>query len=174
MQSPWLPELGAPGYFFCVGYVSPPLLVESWLLLALLWVGLTLKWTDCEDWPWPQCTSFCTRADTMMWNSPQQGLVSAEISLVEQMRSCSAVIWSQPLGTIRNATCALSSVVQLVGHHPAKRKVASSIPSHDKCLGCRFRPQLGHIQETANRYFSHALMFPSLPLSLLCHLSKNK
>ena len=42
---------------------------------------------------------------------------------------------------------ALAGVAQLVGYHPAKRKVASSIPSQGTCLGCKFGPWLGHVQE---------------------------
>ena len=35
----------------CVAYVIPPIVVESWLLLAHIWVGLTLRMAGCEDWP---------------------------------------------------------------------------------------------------------------------------
>lgn len=36
---------------------------------------------DCEDQPPPQCMSCSVGADHMKWNSPQQGLVPASISL---------------------------------------------------------------------------------------------
>ena len=40
---------------------------------------------------------------------------------------------------------ALASVAQLVGQHPAGRKVASSIPDQGTCLGCGFsRGQSAH------------------------------
>ena len=44
---------------------------------------------------------------------------------------------------IENANHTLTGVTQLVGHHPAKRKVPSSIPSQGTCLGCRFGPGQG-------------------------------
>ena len=33
----------------CVGYVGPPVVAESGLLLAHSWVGLTFRLADCED-----------------------------------------------------------------------------------------------------------------------------
>ena len=39
-------------------------------------------------------------------------------------------------------------VAQLVGHCPAKRKVAGLIPG--TCIGCGFDPWSGCIQEAAN------------------------
>ena len=44
---------------------------------------------------------------------------------------------------IENANHTLTGVTQLVGHHPAKRKVPSSIPSQGTCLGCSFGPGQG-------------------------------
>ena len=58
---------------------------------------------------------------------------------------------------------ALTGVAQLVGHHPARQKAASSIPQWGTCLGCGFSPWRGHIQEAANQCFSPPLSL-SLPL----------
>lgn len=46
-----------------VYYVSPPIVVESWLLLAPPWLGLSLRLAGCMDWPWPQCMSCYIGAD---------------------------------------------------------------------------------------------------------------
>ena len=64
-----------------VGYVDPPVLIECWLLLGLLCMGVTLWLADCEDQIWPQCMSCCVGADHTKQNLPQQSLVPAEISL---------------------------------------------------------------------------------------------
>lgn len=42
-----------------VGYASPFVVVESWLLLAWLCMGPMLSLASCEDWPWPQCMGCC-------------------------------------------------------------------------------------------------------------------
>ena len=39
------------------------------------------------------------------------------------------------LNLLEIAKCALTGVAQLVGHRPAKQKVAGSIPSQGTCLG---------------------------------------
>ena len=49
---------------------------------------------------------------------------------------------------------ALTSVVQLVGHHPTDQRVARSIPSQGTCLSCGFGPQSGCLREGTNRCFS--------------------
>ena len=36
-----------------------------------------------------------------------------------------------------NTDLALASMAQLAGHCPPKQKVAGSIPSQSRCLGCR-------------------------------------
>ena len=58
---------------------------------------------------------------------------------------------------IKNKNHAMTGVAQLVGHHPSKGKVASSVPSQGTCLCGGFGPQSGHvsIQEATNWYFSH-------------------
>ena len=38
---------------------------------------------------------------------------------------------------------ALTSVAQLVGNHPTKRKVAGLIPGQGTCLRCRFGSPIG-------------------------------
>ena len=40
---------------------------------------------------------------------------------------------------------ALTSVAQLVEYHPAKGKVAGSIPGQGTCLGCGLVPQMGYV-----------------------------
>ena len=45
-------------------------------------------------------------------------------------------------------------MAQLVGHCSANQKVASSIPSPNTCLGCRFGPQSLHVWKAANWCFS--------------------
>ena len=46
-----------------------------------------------------------------------------------------------PQNTVRNERGALAGVAQWIEHWPAKQRVASSIPSQGKCLGCRPGPQ---------------------------------
>ena len=75
-----------------------------------------------------------------------------------------------------NLKNALTRVAQLVGHHPAKRNVASSIPSKGTSLGCRFgiSLQLGCVREATG--FSLTSMFLSLsfPSKKLNFFLKNK
>ena len=66
----------------------------------------------------------------------------------------------------------LAGVAQLVGHHPANQKVTSSVTSQGTCLGCRFGPWLGRMQEDTNRYFSLTSMILSLSFSLPSPLSR--
>ena len=47
---------------------------------------------------------------------------------------------------------------------PQKQTVACWIPSQGTCLGCRFGPQSGHVQQAPNRCFSLSPS-PSLALS---------
>ena len=58
----------------------------------------------------------------------------------------------------------LTSVARLVGLHPTKQRITSSISSQDTCLGCRFSSQLGNMEKATDRCFS--LMLMSLSLSL--------
>ena len=60
----------------------------------------------------------------------------------------------------------LTSVAQLVGHHPAKHKVSSSIPGQVTCLGHRLGPGWECVQEATNPMFlSHQCFSPSLSSS---------
>ena len=54
---------------------------------------------------------------------------------------------------------ALTSVAPVVGHTPAKRKVASWIPGQGTCLGCGFGPWLGAYEKQINRCSSLTLMY---------------
>ena len=76
-------------------------------------------------------------------------------------------------------TIAPTAVAHLVGHHPTKWKVASSIPGQGKCLGCGFSPQSGHIREAANKCFSYisvslALFLPPFPRPSLSKRKKKQ
>ena len=51
----------------------------------------------------------------------------------------------------KTLACALTSVAQLVGHHAAKQKVTSSIPSQGTCLDCGFGLQSEHLQEALDQ-----------------------
>ena len=92
---------GGTGNVPFVGYMTPPVVVEFWLLLAHSCVGLTLRLAGCEDWSWPQCLSCCAGADHTKQNSLQQGLLPAKISL---WIYC---LWSQldPLLMLSKAAC---------------------------------------------------------------------
>ena len=73
--------------------------------------------------------------------------------------------------TKRDIPClALASVAQWVRHYPANWKVIGLIPGQGTCLGFRFSPWLGLVQEAIDWCFSPTLLFlslsPSLPLSL--------
>ena len=61
-------------------------------------------------------------------------------------------------------------------HKATKQKVASSIPSQGTCLGFRFGPQLGRVQEATDQCFSLTLMLlslsPSLPFSQIHKFKK--
>ena len=65
---------------------------------------------------------------------------------------------------------ALTSMVQWIGRHSSKQKVASSIPGQGTCLGCWFSPWAGHVPEAMDQCFSLTSMFLSLPSPF----SKNK
>ena len=49
-------------------------------------------------------------------------------------------------------------------HRPAHQKVVGSIPHHGTYLGCRFDPQLGHIREAIDQYFSLSKKLISMSL----------
>ena len=63
-------------------------------------------------------------------------------------------------------------MAQLVGHRPAKQKVAGLIPGQGTCLGCGLGPwakytqgpRSGHMREATDQYFFHIDV--SLPLFL--------
>ena len=66
---------------------------------------------------------------------------------------------------IKRRQRALTGVVQWVGHHPEKQKVAGLIPDQGTCLGSVPDLRLGHVQEGTDQCFSLSLS-PSLPFSL--------
>ena len=41
-------------------------------------------------------------------------------------------------------------MAQLVGHHPAKSKVAGSVPDQGICMGSAFGSPEGHLQEASD------------------------
>ena len=69
---------------------------------------------------------------------------------------------------------AMTGVAFLVEHHPTKRKVTSGISHQGTCLGSRFGPQSGRVQEATSQCFSLTLLFLSLSFSLPSLFSKNK
>ena len=71
--------------------------------------------------------------------------------------------------TLRVVKWALTDVAQLVGCHPVKWKVTGLIPGQGTCLGCRFGPPSGRVQEATNQS-----TFLSLSFSLPSPRSKNK
>ena len=64
---------------------------------------------------------------------------------------------------------ALTSVAQLVGHHPEKQGVMGLIPSQGTCLGCGPGPQLGVYERQPHIDVSLPLCFFLSPL-----LKRNK
>ena len=74
------------------------------------------------------------------------------------------------LAFFKSTTLALTGVAHLVGHHPTRWNVASSIPGEDTCLGWGFSPQL-----RGNWWcFSLISMLVSLSFSFPSPLSKNE
>ena len=61
---------------------------------------------------------------------------------------------------------ALTGVAQLAGHHPAKQKVAGSIPSQGMNLGCGFSPWWGRQREAHMGVSFSPSLSPSLPFLL--------
>ena len=57
---------------------------------------------------------------------------------------------------------AMTGVAFLVEHHPTKRKVTSGISHQGTCLGSRFGPQSGRVQEAVDVSLSHCCFSPSL------------
>ena len=57
----------------------------------------------------------------------------------------------------------MASVAQCIERWPADQKVASSIPSHGTCLGCRLGPQLRHVKGNQLMFLLHALSLPPFP-----------
>ena len=51
-------------------------------------------------------------------------------------------------------------------HRPVNWKVAGLILGQGTCLGCRFGPQLGHVQEATDPFLSHIDVFLPLSFSL--------
>ena len=70
-------------------------------------------------------------------------------------------VWGSQL-QFKSVYPALASVAQLIGHHPAKRNVAGSIPCQGTCLGSGCGPSLGCVQKVTNGCFSVTSMFLSL------------
>ena len=62
----------------------------------------------------------------------------------------------------------MARVAQLVGHSPAKRKVAGSIPGQGTCLGCGYSPHLegGGVSSNQSMFLLHQCFSPSFFLSL--------
>ena len=50
----------------------------------------------------------------------------------------------------KSVVLALTGVTQLVGYHPTRWKVTSSIPGQGTGLGCEFSPQLGSVWESTS------------------------
>ena len=67
---------------------------------------------------------------------------------------------------------ALDGVAQLVGCHPVNQNVVDLTPGQGTCLGCRFSPQQGSVQEATDQCFSFTSMFLSLSFSLCSSLSR--
>ena len=65
----------------CVCNVDPPVVFKSWLLLACLYMGLTLRLADCEAQPRPWHAIRSAVTHNTKQNLPQQGLVQVKISL---------------------------------------------------------------------------------------------
>ena len=59
----------------CACYVGPPVLIESLLPLAHLFMGSTLRLVDVKAQPPTQCASCFAGADHMEWNLLQQYLM---------------------------------------------------------------------------------------------------
>ena len=105
-----------------------------------------------------------------MWEATSQcfSLTSMFLSLSSSLSKINKRILGW--GFIKNKG-ALTSVTQSVGHHPAKWKVASSIPGEGHMPGMHVHPWPGHIGEATDQCLSLTSMFlpspsPSLPLSL--------
>ena len=56
-------------------------------------------------------------------------------------------------------------------HCPIHQKIVGLIPVQGICLGCRFDPRLGQVQEATNRCFSHTDMCVCVSLSFSLSLS---
>ena len=57
-------------------------------------------------------------------------------------------------------------------HCPIHQKIVGLIPVQGICLGCRFDPRLGQVQEATNRCFSHTDMCVCVSLSFSLSLSQ--
>ena len=73
-------------------------------------------------------------------------------------------VWCQDYKTTQVYRMSPGSVLcRWLKHRSVNEKVADSNSSQGMCLGCRFCPRSGHVQEAANRYFSLSFHpFPSL------------
>ena len=128
------PELSSLGMFL-LGCVKPPVVVESWMLLALLWVELTFMLANYKDKPQPPCMSkhgevspwgrvipswvwcllespcgcaACVISWVELWYSlkPTTGCVCSESNLVGSMyRLMSYVVCNQPWATFLEIPC---------------------------------------------------------------------
>lgn len=77
-----------------------PVVIESVLLLAQQWMGLTPRLHECDDWLCPYCMSYFVRGDCSERNSPHSLLC-----LLESL--------------VRRAVCGTNWVCLLCGVKPA-------------------------------------------------------
>lgn len=99
-QSPLSPVLGVPRVCI-VDFVWPLVIVETKLILAFQWVGLTIRLTGCGVRPHPHLMGCCARCLHHWVGFIPVPLVPIKTSfvcvpLMELIGWCCAVLWSQP------------------------------------------------------------------------------
>ena len=74
---------------------------------------------------------------------------------------------SHKMTRTKKVSWTVTGVAQLVGRHPAKQKVAGSVPSQGTGLDCGFGPQVGaYEKQLIHVSLSHRCLSPSLSSSL--------
>ena len=111
--------------------------------------------------------------ETLMWERNIYQLPS--IGTLTRNQTCNLLVyrttpqWSHLARTFLDSSrkdIALAGWLSWLEHHPAHEKAAGLIIHQGTCLGCKFDPWLGCIQEATHWCFSLTLKFLSLSLPL--------
>ena len=151
--------------------------------LIMCWFAKCILWNVCSNLPPMFLKSACLFLRVLY--SEYKSFIRYMICIFFlpvcdlSFHSLNCVFWTQKLFILlkSNLFSALAGVAQWIEHQPVNWKIASLIPSHGTCLGCRPGPHLGACErQPIDVSLAHwcAFMFLSLSFSLLSLLSRSK